>query len=672
MPVVNYYSHIPTIRIAEENRQLGPGFLWRLPFDAWNAQTAGAFEDHQSAFDRTAPVFFFLEVEVDWPFLVPGQLAKQSNFELKRPTHAMDEEFENLGFGFLTRFLETFGWTAQAALTLAAPAAAPGSPRSSMTICVPDEHYFKIQGNSVSLARIQGDADHEWLLLPEACGPPLPTSSIDLASAIWRFAEAARENDDLTRAVNALLLCAEPTLMPQDQLVVATVALEALLLPEVQSGLKTTFARRLAMLLSNSYDRIRVEQIARFLYDARSAALHGSEPKDLAVAQALQRACGAQQLLAASVLALGPSVLSGVPLAELREQLDAGSAPQQAIHASPLDLDSPTGLRTSDRLAHPTPTSAPYVLVQGGVMHAEEGVVASWSPLLGLACQETLGVREGGFAIVPLNAVELVEMEERDIARDFIADLRAYDALKIRSIEQIACIGLVDKGRYELPDLKRRRSIAVSVLRLAGFSEFIDPELLGWYIFEGTRRYRTPTVFRQSIVKTMSRPPNQRIAKTDLDRIEELAALLTTYSGDHSNEQVDESIGEFLRAHPNRFLPRQASAGLLLGVLEEVLGRFRPLRDAIQLEDLVSAAIGSTEAKWFRKRGRTFRNEVAHGRFSAHYTDDDLTALLATVRQIIEAYIRFWVELDDPSASPSKSFLAHLEAQIEPRRPMNP
>jgi hypothetical protein len=665
MAVINYYSHIPMIRSAEESRPLGPGLLWRFPFEAWNAQTAGAFEDHKEAYDQTAPMFFFIEIEVDWPILAPGQQERPNNIELKKPTYGSDKEFEEMGFGFLTQFLKTFGWTAQAALTLAAPAAAPGSPRSSMTICVPDDHYFQIGKTSGILARIQGDADHEWLLLPGASGPPLPASSVDLASSIWRFAEAAGRNETLSSAINALLMCAEPSLLPRDQMVLATIALEALLLPEVRSQLKKTFADRLATLLSTKHDASTIARIARLLYDARSAALHGSQPKDLASAEAITRCCGAQQLLAASILALGPSVLAGVPLPDLREKLDAGNALKHSIPASPLDLDSPPGLRTSNRLSHATYTSMPYSYVSGGVMYAEEGAVASWSPLLGLACDETLGVREGGFAIVPLNAVELVELEERDIRRDFISQLRSNDALGVLPVEQIGCIGLFDKGRHDLADLRRRRSQAVAVLRLAGFSKFIDPELLGWYVYEGMVRYRIPTVFRQSILKTIVHEPDERISESDLERVGALAALLAQYATDHSDGQMDELVGEFLRAHPSRFFPSEASAGLLFAILEEVLGRFRPRRAAVQLEDLVARVTGASESEWFRERGRAFRNAVAHGRWNGEENKPDLAFLLAMIRQIMEALIRYRVQ-HDQSASPVKSFLTHLEKEVKP------
>ena len=73
-----------------------------------------------------------------------------------------------------------------------------------------------------------------------------------------------------------------------------------------------------------------------------------------------------------------------------------------------------------------------------------------------------------------------------------------------------------------------------------------------------------------------------------------IAYLHTTFPDFH--QTIDELIGEFLRAHPVRFLPNQASAGSLFGIVEEILGRFRPQRADVQLEDLVSAVTGSADS----------------------------------------------------------------------------
>jgi hypothetical protein len=40
--VVNYFAHLPFLRIAEENIQFGPGQLWRVPFELWSFLTGGA------------------------------------------------------------------------------------------------------------------------------------------------------------------------------------------------------------------------------------------------------------------------------------------------------------------------------------------------------------------------------------------------------------------------------------------------------------------------------------------------------------------------------------------------------------------------------------------------------------------------------------------------------
>jgi hypothetical protein len=88
-----------------------------------------------------------------------------------------------------------------------------------MTICVADDANFRLGGKEFSVVRVQGDADHEWLLLPEACGPPLSAEVIDFASYIWSFASLALQSAELCAAINALLICSEPTLSERDQLV---------------------------------------------------------------------------------------------------------------------------------------------------------------------------------------------------------------------------------------------------------------------------------------------------------------------------------------------------------------------------------------------------------------------------------------------------------------------
>ena len=664
MPILNYYSHIPLIRIPEKSHALGPGQLWQLPFDGWNAQTAGAFEDHKNSYEKTAPVFFFMEIPVDWPFVVPGTSPTGKQLEVKLSTVLLNDPSHETGFEFMTAFLRKFAWTAQAALTLACPSAAPGSPSSSMTICVPDDHFFNISGTEAILARIQGDADHEWLMLPEASSEPISPRLLEFASQIWQFVQTAGENHELIGPLNLLLQCAEPTLAPEDQMVIATIALEALLLPEIRTGLKAAFIRRLSALLSGSMNTSDLEHLAGMLYDARSSALHRSVPKELSAVKKSVKNCCAQQLLAACILTAGPSLISGSSLGELREELDRGRVPNTAIYPPLVVCETPSSLRRTNRISRELPSSAPYSLVAGGVMHANEGQTVSWSPLMGLACDEMLPVQEGNFSIVSLNAVELVELEERDIKRDFIGQLRSYESLGIQNFPHIACIGLFAQGSHNLAELTRRRQLSVAALRLAGFSTFTDPALLGWYIYEGRICFRIPTVYRQTILRQIAEEPVQQIALSDLKRVKQTAALLADYHKSHVCDQIDGLLGDFLRAHPNSFLPQKTTAVLLLGIMEAVLGRFRHPNSSIQLEDLVSCFAAAPDAQWFKTDGKSFRNAVAHGRWDSESGKQGIDVLTGIVRNMILAVIGFWITKADTAQLPFKAFLKDLTVRL--------
>jgi hypothetical protein len=249
MTVVNYWSHLPHVRIEEDVVGFGPGQLWQVPFDVWDHLMLGAFEDHRDAYEATAPVCFYLETEVDWDILVEGSIEGASNIEAKKPAFSGDEIFEQMGLGFMTNFVARLACPAQAALTLARPTTAPGSPRMSVTMFKPDNALLEFGGQHATGARIQGDADHEWLLMPESAGAPIDASAVGEGSALYDFASAAGEHDDLRPALDALLRAAQPTLDAQQRLVLCTIALEALLMPEARSDLAATFRNRVAALL---------------------------------------------------------------------------------------------------------------------------------------------------------------------------------------------------------------------------------------------------------------------------------------------------------------------------------------------------------------------------------------------------------------------------------------
>src|SRR5262249_23751761 len=127
---------------------------------------------------------------------------------------------------------------------------------------------------------------------------------------------------DLHAALTALRITGLPTLSRQDRLTIAVQALESLLLPEVRTTLKRTFARRAAALLAADPDSAeRITAMARELYGLRSESVHGSAL--LKETEALEGA-HAEQMLAGAIMAIGRLLQSGQSLDGLRQKLDQG------------------------------------------------------------------------------------------------------------------------------------------------------------------------------------------------------------------------------------------------------------------------------------------------------------------------------------------------------------
>jgi hypothetical protein len=113
----------------------------------------------------------------------------------------------------------------------------------------------------------------------------------------------------------------------------------------------------------------------------------------------------------------------------------------------------------------------------------------------------------------------------------------------------------------------------------------------------------------------MRNEAKQRFEKDDTERVASLLASLYDYESVARHHQIDHVLTLFRRGFDRRFLPPVARAGLLIAALEGMLGRFRPRKDRVQLEDLVVALVGEDvlPAKWFAEHGRRFRKSVAHG-----------------------------------------------------------
>jgi hypothetical protein len=668
MTVVNYWSHIPHLRTTETVTDFGPGKLWQVPFDVWDHLTAKAFTDHRADYEATAPVFFYVEADVDWPILRAGEPEERHNIETKKPSFSGDELFDELGLGFLTRFVSTAGWAAQAALTLAAPSAAVGSPRMSMTLCAPDDGYIQIGEMQGVVARVQGDADHEWLLMPESAGEPLDPATVRFASDLFPLADAARTDPDLLAALDALMLVAQPTLDRRQQLLLATIALESLLMPEARSDLADTFRRRLAALLHGSSAQPGIEETAGELYRIRSRALHGQAPRRTDVVDSVAREAVAQRLLAAALLALLPVVRAGADIGSVRAALDRGESVDGAIDAPYLDASAPTPLGGASRLEHSAPSSVVGVFAPGGLMHASDGNFVSWSPLVGLECKEAFASRHGPFFVDSLDPAALMEIEERDIRRDFLAQVGADPT----GLPPHAVLGIAGEGSHQLEELRRRRRDAVLALRLAGFWRFVDPALLGWYVYEGTLRTRIPTALRQSVLQGMRHPAEEVISPARHVVVDQQAALVAGYRAGKIDDEIDDEIDglldALLSAHPNAFVPGETSAALSFGVIEATLGRFRPRHTTVQLEDLVTVLADDEAASWFRSEGRSFRNSVAHGRWRGTRrvgeVDEENRLLTAIASSAVRELLGFTVARTDATENRIADFVHEMTARL--------
>jgi hypothetical protein len=661
---MTFLAHLPLLRIADEEVPFGEGSLWRLPFDAYNSFSAEAFTDHRQSYDETAPVFYRLDADVESPFLRPATSHTNRVAELKVPSNNWGS-ISALGLDFILKFHENLVERARAALLLAAPGCSvPESLLSVTFVRLTEPEVFQVGQLSADLIRVQGDADQEYLFLPTTAGQPLPTEVVQDAERCLTTVDTLMTEPELLAALRALLGSTAPILSPTDQLVLSVRALEALLLPDITNGMKRTFAARGSRLLAVDDPHLkRLHDVARTLYDVRSAAVHsqGTRPSDAALLTAHQ--AHAEQLLAAAIRRLA-SQSHAFPVAEQRRALDS-APPDFARNRYAVPIAAPAGLRSPERLLRLH--SRIVATASSGVdMGYTDGTV-SWSPLVGLALAqpaEGFALKKGppvGLAIQPLSGQEMVALEERDIGRDFISPLR-FESEPSAAVLSTGMLGhAFEPSPTNLLPFLRLRDLGTTALRLAGFSEFYDPELLGVFVYQGPVRTRYPSVFRQTIERNMQSPPKRWIAEPDIARVSEFVRLLTDYDSRARHDQIDLVLRLFRHAFNREFLPQISRAGLLLSAVEAMLGRFRAPK---QLEGLAAGLIKAEcpiAAEWFEERGRAFRNSIAHGSWPDADIDPlPMDHLTQVVGALIPKYVELWLALSDrTSTSPLRAFLKH-------------
>ena len=661
MPDLDYLIHFPMLRIEEEFLPFAGAQLWRAPFEKYDHFSLGAFSEQRARYDETAPVFLSFSITHPEDGLERRSEEVNGMIEVKMPS-ARTDMLDQLGLYPINYAHREIATAARTALLLAAPASALAPPRWSQTFMSIDGGFtLNIGGKPAVAVRVQGEADHEYLFMPDAPSAPLPSETVARAAALVRQVGAWEKIPDLHAALTALRATGLPMLSRQVRLTIAVQALEALLLPEVRTSLKSTFARRAAALLgANQQSASRIHDLARDLYRLRSESVHGGV---LSSAEALV-ASYAEQMLAAAIQAMGKRLESGQGIDQLRTALDAGAVADTDY--AELIVDRPVGRASDYRLA-PREPSSDVVSVMSAMAPGEKGVCC-WSPLLGLA---TDGLGEGIAvgkrptpALMPLSPAELMDLEERDIRRDFFAQFvtegQSMAVLYTRPYEEEPDPVAVT------PWLERMRDLGVVTLRLAGYDKFHDPELFGSAVFQGARRLRHPTALRQTIAEELRHEAEQRVTAADAPRLAQLWEDVRRYQEAEPSYTIEYVLTVFRRSFDREFLEPEQRALLLIGLLDRMLGRFRAQDEPVQLEDLVAALVGPSESTtWFREQGRAFRNRVAHGEFSNEDAGEPIEQMSRVVTRLVLALIQTWNAADEKGRrDPTKALITRATQML--------
>jgi hypothetical protein len=650
------------------------GSLWQRPFDVFDGITCGAFSDHRSSYEATAPVFYRVEWSVDLPDtagakreksedygLPPGQ---KSAFEMKLPTDRW-ATLHSFDLGFLEQFHHSVD-LAWLALLLAAPAATFPRPRLSATFALtPGGEGFRILDRAHDGVRIQGDADLEYCFFPEAASSPLSEHAITRASAWLDSLSTMAKMPALADAVGYLVSATSPSLTPVEQLTLAVMGLEDLLLPDVVSQLSATFSRRVAALLAvDPRHRDELAGVARVLYDARSSALHGEQPRSVEAATSAANGAHAQQLLVAAIQAILATKEPEAPSRDHLKRLDRLEWPANS-DVTRLPSSTPDALRPTERMLRAKESMILFMNDQG--MHGPHGKILMWVPLIGLANDDTFVIDgERTVLFTPMTVTELISLDERDIRRDFVAQLHDRD------LAPIACFALLEPDDepfdIRMSVLKRRRDLVTVALRICGFHSFHDPEFFGTAVFRKHVRFRRPTVFRQTLMQMFARKTEQRIDEPDSLRVSVPWSLLRKYELSRGHDEIDNVLRVFRRVFDHTFLPIQTRGALMFAALEAMLGRFRGRREPIQLEDYVASVldVGDPASAWFAAAGRTFRNTVAHGSWEGRADDPALAHLTTILCATLPVFVWAWLERvqEDESLRPATLLIARLHEYL--------
>lgn len=671
MADIVFIAHMPLLRmVGGEDFPIGGGVLTRVPWDQFDSLSQGAFSEWRHKYEAADPVFYWFQEAGDFAFVSDGEA--QGLEELKLPTASWNSMLPPLGHELIERLHEHLVDPVWAAIALAAPAGVPAPPRDSLTFFMPaGEQIFTIAGRQMKGVRVQGDADHELAYLPDATGQPLGHDDLQRAASLVGLTRWSLSHKTLGPVLRQLMMCGDITLRPAERMLLAVTAAEDLLLPDVTTGSGDTFARRLSNLLGHDdAHRDTLRGIARSLYRARSAVIHAEEAPESSVDLP---PAAAEQLLAGAIESAALAAHTGVDVERLREMLDAGPVEWQSPVRTP--LPDPPGAGQPYRLGPRRPwfsgTFSPDM-----PFGSPEGTITSWSPIVGLAVERPM-VHDGlGLELGMIQASALVSMEEKDIRRDFIA--RTQLAGPVAAIAVRAAGGGSPIDETQVAPLTRVRDLAVAGLRLAGYAGFVDPELAGWYVYDGHLRHRRETVLRQSIIMAIDGATSTTLTDARMTEVMDLWSLVARYDAQVRDPEIDRALDLYRRVHDRRFLPATTRGHLAWICVELLLGRFRSPTGTVRLETLVYALedVPAATREWFMSEGRAFRNAVAHGDWQpepltppglwqADY--EPLAHVLAVAGGALRALLQLWVSVDPPVRArygPSRLLVRRLSRMV--------
>ena len=589
--------HLPGLTIAEEAVPfLQDGcFLQKMTFAEYDGLTGGA-HDRDREYDPDDPVFFLAAGKAD---LEDRAGRETTSLEMK----AKSIETEMLG---LLPRLDTFMHGLQLAeaawscLSLARPLDGFISPRHSVMFMHANEPgCFAWKDALVTTVQLQGDADHEYLFAPSLKPPPLTADDLDLAHRQADVVRAVFGSEELSSALRGLLQAQEPALGATEHAILCAIQLEELLLRGAKRQLAVTFTKRACALVPTHMQEEITEARVRSLYDLRSDYLHGRTTQD---ADRETLALG-PALLAAAIRSLAGPLSDG---ADLDEILNGGL---ESIAVQ--DGWQPLGaFRRDNRLSGHRRS---YVARLGGVMSVAEGVNLLWSPLLGLQCDvEAAKIgRDEPDALMPLTISELSELEDSEVRRDHFARVEAGVRLgqfpdEGRSV-LMTMIGPEETPADDVIAAYAHKGVAASViaLRACGFTKFVDPALLGNFVYNGPIRLRQPTVVRQTMLiryfDDYDRP--------DEDALQEASRLHdAVLDACERHPRLDALLELFRQAFLHPALDDQVRARVAFAFIESTMGRFR----GGEVETLARAVSDDGTGKWVARHARKLRNRLSH------------------------------------------------------------